>query len=99
MSNSYLYTCYFDLVGSSSSNLTIHQQIAKLENLNNFVREIFYPAITYPEMLKSTPSPSYLTSTGDGGILCFEGGLPILQFSIFIHGYLVFFNSEQKEDI
>ena len=60
MSNSYLYTCYFDLVGSSSSNLTIHQQIAKLENLNNFVREIFYPAITYPEMLKSTPSPSYL---------------------------------------
>ena len=50
-------------------------------------------------MLKSTPSPSYLGSTGDGGILCFEGGLLILQFSIFIHGYLAFFNSEQKEDI
>lgn len=98
MSKSYLYTCYFDLEGSSSSELTIHQQIAKLEQLNTFVREIFHPNITYTEMLVQTPSPSYSSPTGDGAVLCFDDGLPILQFSIFLHEYLAHFNREQKEE-
>lgn len=81
------YIIYFNLVGSSRPNISLEQQIRKLNDFNDMIYQTINATVFYDS--SHIFFPDYYSSTGDGAVFCFTNLPTHLNFLLcFIRNYI-----------
>ena len=81
------YILYFDLVGSSRSDILLEKQILKLNDFNDMIHQTINATVLYENSYRFFPD--YYSSTGDGAVFCFTNPSDHLNFLwCFIRNYI-----------
>ena len=84
------YIIYFNLVGSSRPNISLEQQIRKLNDFNDMIYQTINATVFYDS--SHIFFPDYYSSTGDGAVFCFTNPTDPFEFSIVLHSKLYRYN-------
>ncbi|MGC2427748.1 MAG: adenylate/guanylate cyclase domain-containing protein [Nitrososphaeraceae archaeon] len=90
------YILYFDLVGSSRSDILLEKQILKLNDFNDMIHQTINKTVLYENSYRFFPD--YYSSTGDGAVFCFTNPSDPFEFSVVLHSKLYRYNKIKSVD-
>ena len=91
------YIIYFNLVGSSRPNISLEQQIRKLNDFNDMIYQTINATVFYDN--SHIFFPDYYSSTGDGAVFCFTNPTDPFEFSVVLHSKLYRYNRIKSEGV